>query len=341
MPADHLRTDRLLLRPLAPQDASAIATALADGDVARWLSGVPEPYALEDAQAFLARHAGRPGYWGICTDALIGVVSLRPGLGLGYWLAQAHWGAGLMSEAVRAVLARHFGARDLPVLSGHLPGNTRSRGLLLSMGFRDTDVIEVSTVKAVGKLRTQRMQLTAANWRFARAPRIETRRLVLRPMVPADADAISALANDQGLARMLASVPHPFSPADALAWMGDNRWRGRPGFRWSVTAHDGTVMGMVALGGSPVRTMYWLGRAFWGRGLATEAMRAFLADMMPRLALDEVAADAFVDNPASHAVLRKLGFEQTGEDMARSKARLEPAPVLTYRKTGRATGVSG
>ena len=46
----------------------------------------------------------------------------------------------------------------------------------------------------------------------------------------------------------------------------------------------------------------------WGLGCAFEAMGAFLAYFMRKFDLSEVAADHFDDNPASGAVLRKLGF---------------------------------
>lgn len=335
-----LKTARLTLRGLVPGDATFIARYIADPDVSGWLTSVPEPYQFADAEAFLAKMSGKAGVWGICGPELMGVVTLRPGLGLGYWLAKPHWRRGIMTEAVRAVLTHRFAQSDLPVLSGHHPGNVASRRVLLSMGFRNTDVIEVPTVKAKGKQTLQRMQLTAANWRFAQDPKIVTPRLVLRPMVASDAEAVVALANDADIARMLATVPHPFSADQAQAWIGQNQWRGRPGFRWAVRQRNGAVIGMVAMGGDPVNTAYWLGRDHWARGYATEAMAAFLGDLMPRLGLAEVTADAFVDNPASHAVLRKLGFEKTGEALGTSKARLEPAPVFTYRKGAQTSGAT-
>ena len=56
---------------------------------------------------------------------------------------------------------------------------------------------------------------------------------------------------------------------------------------------------------------YWIARPYWGLGFATEAGRQLIriarAMHMPRL-----AAGHFTDNPASGAVLRKLGFRPTG-----------------------------
>ena len=84
--------------------------------------------------------------------------------------------------------------------------------------------------------------------------------------------------------------------------------------------------------GGPLICGYWLAPSHWGQGLTTEAMAAFLADCYTRFPrIDEIKAGHFTDNPASGAVLRKLGFEQVGEGMATSLVRLEPAPELIYR----------
>lgn len=329
----RLSTARLALRPLEHGDAAPITAALADPEVARWLTGVPEPYALSDAEAFLGKVAGKPGYWAICGPDLMGVVSLRAGLGLGYWLAREHWGQGLVPEAAEAVLAHHFGRSDLPVRSGHHPGNDRSRNVLLALGFRDSGMVEVSTVKAVGRQWIQQMQLTEAAWKFALDPRVETARLVVSPFTPGDAAEVSAQLNDPEIAPMFGSVPHPFPPEIAEKWLGTNRWRGRVGFRWGIRLKSGELIGGIGLGGNPVSTMYWIARAHWRQGYATEAMAAFLPEMAARLNLPEVIARVFTDNPGSAALLSHLGFVKTGEEVAQSKARLEPAPVFTYRKS--------
>lgn len=57
---------------------------------------------------------------------------------------------------------------------------------------------------------------------------------------------------------------------------------------------------------------YWLGEPFWGRGLATAAVRAFTAWGMARFELTRVYAEVFAENPASGRVLEKAGFERVG-----------------------------
>ena len=139
-----LRTPRLLLRPAEPADAPAIAAGLGDFEVTRWLARVPYPYDLDEATRFLAweksqRHFGEDQVFIIDQGGLIGLVSLR-GRGeapvLGYWLARTHWGNGLMSEAVKAVVADTFANPAIAeIQSGVFEGNERSLAIQSRLGF--------------------------------------------------------------------------------------------------------------------------------------------------------------------------------------------------------------
>ena len=144
LPSRVIRTERLILRPAEMTDAAAIAAGLGDFEVARWLARVPFPYDLEEAERFLnwekaQRHFGEDRVFVIDQDGFIGLVSLR-GRGeapiLGYWLARACWGRGLMSEAVGAVIAETFADGAISeIRSGVFDGNDRSLAIQLRFGF--------------------------------------------------------------------------------------------------------------------------------------------------------------------------------------------------------------
>ena len=53
---------------------------------------------------------------------------------------------------------------------------------------------------------------------------------------------------------------------------------------------------------------WWLARAWWGRGLATEAARAVMRDGFERVRLDRIVAIAQPANTASVNIMRKLGM---------------------------------
>ncbi|MFD0387642.1 GNAT family N-acetyltransferase [Tistrella bauzanensis] len=66
---------------------------------------------------------------------------------------------------------------------------------------------------------------------------------------------------------------------------------------------------------------YVLGRDWWGRGIATAAGRKVLVVARDQLALARIAADVKHDNHRSAAVLRRLGFTETGRRMKYWPAR--------------------
>ncbi len=61
---------------------------------------------------------------------------------------------------------------------------------------------------------------------------------------------------------------------------------------------------------------YTLSRAWWGKGLATEAARLCIDAAFGPLDLPRLTATADPDNPASARVLTKLGFSPDGEVLA-------------------------
>ncbi len=78
---------------------------------------------------------------------------------------------------------------------------------------------------------------------------------------------------------------------------------------------------------------YWIARAYWGLGFATEAGRAIVDIADKALRLPRLVAGHFADNPASARVLRKLGFEPTGETSMRGcRARNSVETCIDYAR---------
>src|SRR5690348_9398761 len=121
------RTPRLLLRPGFPEDAPALASAIADEAIVMNLAGPPWPFRMRDAEAYLARTrdpvlpcllifertASAPQLIGECG------LKRRPSgaVELGYWIARSHWGRGFATEACVGLIdiARTLG---LPAVEG-------------------------------------------------------------------------------------------------------------------------------------------------------------------------------------------------------------------------------
>jgi RimJ/RimL family protein N-acetyltransferase len=100
--------------------------------------------------------------------------------------------------------------------------------------------------------------------------------------------------------------------------------------RWSRLRADETVLARVIVVDDDVagtigswgdagerEVTYWIGRSYWGKGIATDALNAFLAVERSRPLHARVA----YDNVASHRVLEKCGFRVVATERGFAEAR--------------------
>lgn len=163
--------------------------------------------------------------------------------------------------------------------------------------------------------------------------RLETQRLWLRWPRESDAPAVAALAGDWDVARMTATIPHPYGLEDAERYVLAARAANARGaaLRLALTlkTFPRKFVGMIGveLDQNSPELGFWLGRPFWGRGLMSEAAEA-VADAFFRLT-DGHALTALVlaENGASRAVLEKNGFAET-ERLESGPGRHADTPVV-------------
>ncbi|HEY8593851.1 MAG TPA: GNAT family N-acetyltransferase [Devosiaceae bacterium] len=155
----------------------------------------------------------------------------------------------------------------------------------------------------------------ALDLRNALPQTIASARLVLRAPSHADIPALAFLANNIRVQQMVSRLPHPYTSAEAFAFVEEFARRDdqRP---YAITSPAEGFLGVIGLsfGTDPAPELgYWLGEPYWGRGLMTEAANALLraADRTGRFPV--LRARARADNPASLGVLAKAGFARTGE----------------------------
>ena len=325
----HLRTARLTLRPVAAADETAVVTHLNNLAISGWLARVPMPYTPADFHEF-ANQIAYPGETFTIADAQGFVGIIGAGFELGYWLAPRAHGLGYATEAARAVLEMQFAHDESTVAAGYFEGNAASARVLAKLGFVETGR-SLKHCRALGQDRPHvDLLLTSEAFLAANPLEILTERLRLAPLeVERDWRDIARIGGDPQVAPMTSSHRTPWPEAEVRASLAANQWRGRPGFQLGIW-HQHQLIGAVGIWDNPAETGYFLDPAFWGRGLATEAMAAFLPQMMARFGLLEVIADHCTDNPASGAVLRKLGFQRTGEGIGDSLER-GPVPITLYR----------
>ncbi len=148
---------------------------------------------------------------------------------------------------------------------------------------------------------------------------MDTARLALRPFTPDDAEAVTALLNDEAVSATLAAIPYPYYRMYADAWIASHaqlRAERREVHLAIVSRATGELMGAVALlsndAAAPPELGYWLGRRYWGCGYATEAVAAMVRYAQQELGARTVTARCMVGNPASAAVLIKVGLRRVG-----------------------------
>jgi RimJ/RimL family protein N-acetyltransferase len=166
------------------------------------------------------------------------------------------------------------------------------------------------------------------------SPVIETWRLALRAPVVADAPRLAALANDADIAGMTLRMPHPYGLEDAEAFVVQVASQDpRRAVTFVIEHEDQGPVGVIGLfedGGVAPEAGYWIGRPYWGRGLATEALLGALVWASQRWRRRALTAGHFTDNPASGRVLEKAGFLYTGQTV-RQFSRARDAEVETRR----------
>jgi [ribosomal protein S5]-alanine N-acetyltransferase len=149
-------------------------------------------------------------------------------------------------------------------------------------------------------------------------PVLTTARLVLRPFTVADAPLVQRYAGDALIADTTLNIPHPYLDGVAEGWIASQpgAWERRRAVVFAVTPADEPLVGAIALELALEHRRgelgYWIGVPFWGRGYATEAVRAVLRFGFETLSLDRIHAAYLARNPASGRVLAGTGFRPEG-----------------------------
>ena len=142
--------------------------------------------------------------------------------------------------------------------------------------------------------------------------------IILRDLTESDLPTLFEHQNDPEANRMAAFLPRDHSDRGAF----ETHWKkilADPTLTMKVILWNGQIAGSIgsfSWDGKPQVT-YWLGKAFWGNGIATLALTEFLRIFHTR----PLYASAAKDNVASTRVLEKCGFAMRGSGRAFAKAR--------------------
>ena len=141
---------------------------------------------------------------------------------------------------------------------------------------------------------------------------------VLRPWAAGDGPSLVRHANSYKIWQNLRDAfPHPYTLADAKQWISFAGQKSPPQTLFAVEV-GGEAVGSVGLfPKSDIERLsaeigYWIGEDFWGKGIATAAVRALSTYGFKELGLTRIFAVPLVSNPASMRVLEKAGYVREG-----------------------------
>ncbi|MDJ0787575.1 MAG: GNAT family protein [Myxococcota bacterium] len=142
----------------------------------------------------------------------------------------------------------------------------------------------------------------------------------LRPFEAGDRESVVRHLDDRGMWRNLTDrIASPYTLADADFWLGLQREQREKGLVHNFAIEiDGEACGSIGI--EPLDDLhrrsaeigYWLGRAHWGRGIATRALARVTRLVFDSTDLVRLQATVLDWNPASCRVAEKCGYEREG-----------------------------
>ena len=183
------------------------------------------------------------------------------------------------------------------------------------------------------------------------APTLEADRLTLRPPIDGDAVRIALFCADYDVAKNMPHLPHPYPSDGAETFLKEVRRRCAVDRVWAIAgrvsetayrpecsgdlAHDppGDLVGLISIRAIDTEPVFgvWIGRPYWRRGYAAEAMRAVCSWAFERYGLPRIYSGAVFDNTASLRLHTRLGFVVTGRSTVDSIARKGPVAHVDLR----------
>ena len=154
---------------------------------------------------------------------------------------------------------------------------------------------------------------------FTHFPSLSTGRLLLRHILPGDAEALFAILSDEETMKFYGHEPHEsFDDTKEVIRQIEERYARKEALRWGITFQgEDRLIGSCSLfhfdaGFDCAETGYELNRAVWGKGIMTEAMSAVLTFGFHELGLHRIEAIIDIANDRSKGLLLKLGFTYEG-----------------------------
>jgi RimJ/RimL family protein N-acetyltransferase len=241
-------------------------------------------------------------------------------------------GRGIVHRALELLVAWGFEEQGLrTVIWWANRGNWASRRAAWRLGFTLDGTVSQWLPRRgelldawVGVLHADDERAPRTDWLVA--PRVDGEKVSLRPWRAEDADRIVQACNDDRTRHWLWRLPHPYTLADADAYLASRveLLATGTGVGWAVAdAETDALVGSIALfdlePGRDAEIGYWAhpdarGRGVMSEGCALAVRHAFTSADDEGLGLQRLQISAAEGNAASHRVIVANGFVPTGRE---------------------------
>lgn len=150
--------------------------------------------------------------------------------------------------------------------------------------------------------------------------KLEGKRVLLRPLETEDAKSLQENINDPDIYKYTLTIPHPYEMSHAEWWINETQKRinEKKAYELGIELKEtGKIIGGMGIcridaAKDSAEVGYWLGKDYWGKGIATEALDLLICFAFNELKLHRLYANTFIDNIGSQRVLEKAGFAREG-----------------------------
>jgi [ribosomal protein S5]-alanine N-acetyltransferase len=146
---------------------------------------------------------------------------------------------------------------------------------------------------------------------------LKLERCTIRDWRTDDAESLAKHANNRGVWITLRDrFPHPYTLEDARKFLSGKTTR-QSEKNFCIEISGAAAGGIGIHVGEDVHRHtaefgYWLGEEFWGHGVMSEVVPAFVNYCFEKFSLHRISAQTYSSNPASARVLEKAGFVLEG-----------------------------
>lgn len=148
-------------------------------------------------------------------------------------------------------------------------------------------------------------------------PILSTERLILsQPIISDLEDVVYQMNSTSEISENTLTLPFPYKEEHAHFWfkMAEEGFEKKDAFIFGIREKEnlkliGGIGLHLDLGNNKAEVGYWLGKSFWNKGYASEALQKVLKFGFEELNLNKIYASHFLHNPNSGRVLEKNGLE--------------------------------